>query len=398
MNEQIKEEVMRKILVSVLSVLALLIGGVTSAYAYDSYLTSPTVGFNVKYPGAGALSACKLCHINPGGGGPRNPYGIDWVSHARDFGAIEQLDSDGDTYKNIDEINAGTWPGDSTSHPNATPPPVACTDYSYSNWSACANGQQTRTASPIPTGCSGTPPVTQQPLTQACNTTPPPVACTDYSYSNWSACANGQQTRTASPIPTGCSGTPPVTKQPLTQVCNTNPPPTSGIPLPTGKKVFTYNAVPTPVLSSDPAAAKPIGVGSVANGGNTVDISVNIGPFASPVDISLALYAVGVDSGEVYLLNQWNSFESVHYAVAARSRRNGASEDEGDGENSSDKNENLTLWKMNVTGVNQHVYGPSPVTNLPSGPYILVLGAVPAGPGDKDESPSYHWVTFFFVP
>jgi len=338
---------MRKILVSVLSVMALLIGGVTSVYAFDSYLTSPTVGFNVKYPGAGALSACKLCHIDPAGGGPRNPYGADWVSHARDFGAIEQLDSDGDTYKNIDEINAGTWPGDATSHPNATPPPVACTDYSYSNWSACTNGQQTRTASPIPAGCSGTPPVTQLPLTQVCNSTPPP---------------------------------------------------TSGIPLPTGKKVFTYNAVPTPVLSSDPAVAKPIGVGSVANGGNTVDISVNIGPFASPVDISLALYAVGVDSGEVYLLNQWDSFESVHYAVAARSGRNGSSEDEGDGENSSDKNENLTLWKMNVTGVNQHVYGPSPVTNLPSGTYFLVLGAVPAGPGDKDESPSYHWVTFFFVP
>jgi len=334
---------MRKTVICILSVMALMIGVVTSAYGYGTYLTTPGTGFNARYPGAGALSTCQLCHINPAGGGARNPYGVDFASAGHNFAAIESLDSDGDTFNNGTEINAGTWPGDGTSHPAIT---TACTDYSYSNWSACLNGQQTRTATPIPAGCSGTPPVTQLPLTQSCNSVPPP---------------------------------------------------TSGIPLPTGKQVFTYGAVAMPVLSSDPAAAKPIGVGPVASGGTTVDISVNIGPFASPVDVSLALYVVGVDSGEVYLLNQWNSFESVHYAVAARAGRS-ASEDEGDGENSSEKNENLTIWKKNVTGVNQHIYGPSPVSDLPPGPYILVLGAVPSGPGNKDDRPSYHWVTYFIVP
>lgn len=55
------------------------------------------------------------------------------------------------------------------------PPPVACTGYTYSAWSACGtDGQQTRTVTGnTPSGCTGTPP-TAAVLTQAC-TPPPPI-------------------------------------------------------------------------------------------------------------------------------------------------------------------------------------------------------------------------------
>jgi hypothetical protein len=95
-------------------------------------------------------------------------------------------------------------------------PPVLCTSYTYSAWSACVNGVQTRTVtSSLPAGCTGgTPPV----LTQNCTVEPP--ACT-YTYSSWSTCVNGVQTRTVlSTSPAGCVGTPV-----LSQTCTPPPPP-----------------------------------------------------------------------------------------------------------------------------------------------------------------------------
>lgn len=73
------------------------------------------------------LTAGGLCHINPAGGGARNAYGNAFENNGHSFAAIESLDSDRDGYTNLQEINAGTWPGDATSYPgpaDATPPTV----------------------------------------------------------------------------------------------------------------------------------------------------------------------------------------------------------------------------------------------------------------------------------
>ena len=92
------------------------------AQAKSSYLSS----FVNTYPStAGAqLDSCHTCHTSVPN---RNPYGQDYKSHGHNFQAIELLDSDGDGYSNIDEINALTLPGDPNSHPGAqptsTPPP-----------------------------------------------------------------------------------------------------------------------------------------------------------------------------------------------------------------------------------------------------------------------------------
>lgn len=92
------------------------------------------------------------------------------------------------------------------------PNSVACTSYTYSDWSSCnSNNQQTRTVtSATPTGCIQTPV-----LTQTCTYVP---ACTD---SNWQAvygsCVNNQQTVSYNKVGS-CSGT----KASTTQSCVSN--------------------------------------------------------------------------------------------------------------------------------------------------------------------------------
>jgi len=73
-----------------------------------------------KYPNlsGSSLQSCDLCHTAsiPS----LNPYGSAYKSKGRSlsaFGAIENLDSDGDGATNIQEINALTFPGNSASKP-----------------------------------------------------------------------------------------------------------------------------------------------------------------------------------------------------------------------------------------------------------------------------------------
>jgi hypothetical protein len=102
-----------------------------------------------------------------------------------------------------------------TPTPTPTPPAPAACQYTYSTWAACqSNGTQTRSViSSSPTGCAGTPV-----LSQSCTNVPP--VCS-YTYSAWGACdSTGTQTRTvASSSPAGCSGTPV-----LSQSCTYTPP------------------------------------------------------------------------------------------------------------------------------------------------------------------------------
>ncbi|HEX9401531.1 MAG TPA: putative metal-binding motif-containing protein [Anaeromyxobacter sp.] len=111
------------------------------AEARSTYLST----FDGKYGTTGTkLDSCDTCHVP--GGKTRNPYGLDveagilaGKSVDASLTAIEAIDSDGDTFKNIDEIVARTFPGDASDKPGITPPPPppTCADADADGYSVC---------------------------------------------------------------------------------------------------------------------------------------------------------------------------------------------------------------------------------------------------------------------
>ena len=78
------------------------------------------------------LGSCQWCHHSYGYDGSGdidntlNPYGKDYKDSGRSTQAlkdIENLDSDGDNYLNIEEIEAHTYPGNPDDHPGLAMPP-----------------------------------------------------------------------------------------------------------------------------------------------------------------------------------------------------------------------------------------------------------------------------------
>ena len=87
--------------------------------------TGALADFNARYPGNAYGNSCTICHSSIPN---TNPYGTDLVGEGATadnippatFAAVEGLDSDGDGFTNIQEINAGKFPGDATSRPGAS--------------------------------------------------------------------------------------------------------------------------------------------------------------------------------------------------------------------------------------------------------------------------------------
>jgi len=86
-----------------------------------------------RLPDKGKNFGCGTCHVNPRGGGKRNPFGEDYEKVAMKAGdkyteKLGGLDSDGDGFTNDQEFAANTHPGDSESKPaGGTDPQVELT-------------------------------------------------------------------------------------------------------------------------------------------------------------------------------------------------------------------------------------------------------------------------------
>lgn len=154
--------------------------------------------------------------------------------------------------------------------------------------------------------------------------------------------------------------------------------------LPTSQQFFEYASVAQPDANTDPAAAKPIGLGSVADGsGNTFNLKIGTASFASPVDIYFLVYSpnsyifygspVAKTSnplGNFFVMLPDNTFQSFLTG--------------------------LRPWKQNITaGVNEEIFGNVPTFFLAQGSsYYLYLFVTPTGSIDS----YYLWATTFTVP
>lgn len=121
------------VLIMIFIVLAFIAGTHKVADAKSGW----TPVFNSQYGTSGTsggttMGSCVTCHVQLNGRGGFNSYGLDCKNAGMNNDvvgaliAIEAADSDGDSYSNIDEINADTFPGDASSKPAAAgSPPTA---------------------------------------------------------------------------------------------------------------------------------------------------------------------------------------------------------------------------------------------------------------------------------
>ncbi|HDL15011.1 MAG TPA: hypothetical protein ENH28_02465, partial [Euryarchaeota archaeon] len=142
------------------------------------------------------------------------------------------------------------------------------------------------------------------------------------------------------------------------------------MPVPTGQQSFSYSPAALPILpinSLDFTQATPIGVGSVATGGDTISIQVGLNQFAGPVDIYLGIYAPAIDPN-IWIIKPDLSLQPV--------------------------SDGLVPWKAGTTGpINESLYGDILASGLPQGIYYLYLAVTPAGSIER----FFLWETYFTI-
>ncbi len=148
----------------------------------------------------------------------------------------------------------------------------------------------------------------------------------------------------------------------------------ASMPVPTSQESFPiYGAILSPVISTVPSQARPIGLGPVASGGPTIDVQVGIAPFAGPVDVYFGYLAPPIDPQNIYTLTSTNTFVPLSVIDPLH--------------------ENPTPWITNTSGgVNASLtsaLGSIPVSSLPAGTYTAYLLVTPAGNLDS----YYLWTT-----
>lgn len=145
------------------------------------------------------------------------------------------------------------------------------------------------------------------------------------------------------------------------------------IPAPAGQQSFQYASAKSAAKSTFAVSSKPVGVGAVAYGGNTVSLELSIGKFSSPVDVYLALYAPGIDPVNIYLIRSDYMLQPLFFG--------------------------FVKFKENTTSVNERLFSDIPSSSLPSGNYQIYFLITPAGANmaTGDISSYYLYETNFTI-
>ncbi len=151
--------------------------------------------------------------------------------------------------------------------------------------------------------------------------------------------------------------------------------------LPTGQEQYTYAAITTPEQSTNPSQAKPVGVGSIATGGDTLSVAVKLTQFADQVDIYGA-FVLSTDPNTVNVLNSDLTFQTFTVDEIVQALDTGVAP------------AGAEPWMANTTGPIDESLLTIRRSSIPSGTYTLYLLVTPVGSLDT----YYLWITSFVNP
>lgn len=136
--------------------------------------------------------------------------------------------------------------------------------------------------------------------------------------------------------------------------------------VPVGRQSFVYDSVPSPLASSDPAEARPIGI---SEGNHRLRLLMGLAQFSSPVDIYFGVYASVVDQNNTYLLRPDGSFQTM--------------------------SQGLVPWKKaRIEAIDEDLFGEINIAQLLPGRYTLYVAVTP--PDSQDDF--VIWETSFDLP
>lgn len=143
----------------------------------------------------------------------------------------------------------------------------------------------------------------------------------------------------------------------------------AGMSVPAGQEVYAlYNPIEQAVKSAYPAEAKPVGVGPVSTGGNTMKLHIGLNQFTGPVDIYFGV-AAQTNPSDIYILK---ADDATFQPVSS----------------------GLVPWRENTTGpLDVYLFGSVPTASLPTATYTLYLLVTPAG----SLNSYYLWSTYLVV-
>ena len=135
---------------------------------------------------------------------------------------------------------------------------------------------------------------------------------------------------------------------------------------PAGSQYWEYPAVVSPVRNADPSSAKPVGVGDVATGGNTIALNISLPLFSQAADVYFGIYSAALHPTDLFLLKSDNTFQSSSTGIVP--------------------------WKSNTMGnITEALFGEIPISALPTGTYDFFFAVTPAGSGNWSNY--YLWKT-----
>ena len=138
--------------------------------------------------------------------------------------------------------------------------------------------------------------------------------------------------------------------------------------MPMAKEMFDYGPTTGPVMGTELSTTMPIGVGSVAMGGNMITIHTAVGQFSNPMDVYLTLYAPADNPFNIYMMHPDGTIKPA--------------------------SEGIEPWMTGVTSIDQTPVTNVPTAGLPKGTYTVGLMATPSG---GNMSTYYMWTTHFVV-